>query len=483
MEHHQEWVYGFVDGWEYVSPRSGLPMHSTSAGAEAGQQASTATSELASAVGQEQTTLRVDVRAGDQYAKHAASETISNGMISCGSGIGCDQWLQEDVRGNWTATGSNPQPYPRSLPPDPNDFFANSSNNSSPRANGIFSGSDSESIGDDASSNNSSPRAKSSASGIRLHVNAPALFSPPSLPERPLSIAPPPLPHRPPSPARLHLLHLVKYTGICRQEGMWPNENPVGGSIHLKNVSRTVSTSPNACCFSRREMPSLTITTTGAEEEYADSAAGAKMAAASQPVVSEGWQRPTNVMSYCSHHVPVRGNNKSFTYDYFTRLRMMLRCTYEEHQAHKLYVQHIAAITWLSHSDFDVTMPLDHNGVPVATYVKHDEVGVYFDASVKKSWYWPELIASIDDHTLLGDRCTRNYTPLQYIVNGPTWVENRHHSIGIMECLITSRSSVRIKRRDGSCAILTMGWADGQLQVNELGEVGPTRKLCVDIKL
>ena len=60
-----------------------------------------------------------------------------------------------------------------------------------------------------------------------------------------------------------------------------------------------------------------------------------------------------------------------------------------------------------------------------------------------------ELIASADHRSLLVHGGQHDYTALQYIVNGPTWLENRWHRTGITECWIHSNTSV--VKRHRSC--------------------------------
>ena len=124
---------------------------------------------------------------------------------------------------------------------------------------------------------------------------------------------------------------------------------------------------------------------------------------------------------------------------------------------------------------FDVTMALDPNGVQVPTYAKHDENGIYFDEDSTTLWRWPELIASVDDRSLLVYGGQHDYTVLQYIVNGPTWLENRLHRTGITACWIHSNTSLRLQRQDGSCVILEMNWDNGQIRIHELEEIDACR--------
>ena len=184
------------------------------------------------------------------------------------------------------------------------------------------------------------------------------------------------------------------------------------------------------------------------------------------------------------HDAPAEREVQTFTYEYFQRIRVELRNKTSAPGAIATPIKHVAAIHWLngmmqircrSIPRFDVTMALDPNGVQVPTYVKHDENGIYFDEDSTTLWCWPELIASADDCSLLVHGGQHVHTALQYIVNGPTWLENRLHRTGITACWIHSNTSLRLQREDGSCVILEMSWENGQIRMHELEEIDAYR--------
>ena len=173
-----------------------------------------------------------------------------------------------------------------------------------------------------------------------------------------------------------------------------------------------------------------------------------------------------------------RASVDSFDYDYFQQLQAQLRSSMSTANAAATHIKHIAAIKWLHYermlrSDPSINSDLiNPDGVLVATYVNTREGRPCFNVNKKTIWRWHELIASIDDTTLLMHEGQPAYTPLQYVVNGPDWQLCPRRSIGITECRIRSLPNcLYITRRNGSSACLQMNWENGRIQAYEIGYI------------
>lgn len=444
MDHHEhlrEFALAFSDGWENnISPPTS-PICSIPAVAEAGQQASTAISEEATAVGEDQTRLHVSIMSIDR-----------NG--SC-SGIGCDPCFQEASR---------------------HRVGVPTSGLSNPATHLLRCESDGESTGDAAGGGLD---ANNRAIGVGVHFNAPPLFSPPPAAALPPAAwrrprAPQPLPHLSPFPAALHLMEYpeVAAASIGRAQRILDWNVAIGDTKNASGSANAAETNdvPKAIDGLEEEFLESWIrerpSQKRAEGGHAEAAAGSKDAAAPEDsAVVEGLRLQKNVML-----------GQSFAYEYFQRIQLHQRCTNVVPGADAMRIKHISAIYWLSHRD--TTMPLDPNGVAVARFSKRNEEGVFFDANVNVLWRWPELVASVDDHTLLRYNDQGDYTPLQYIVNGPTWVVDRWHRTGIAACWIHGwfgHTNLCIQRVDGSCVILELNWENDRLRVYEFGDIDNSR--------
>jgi hypothetical protein len=459
----------------------------SSAIAEEEQQASTAAIGNAMAIAQQNSLMGVDIQASGIRAFYATSKTTSCGTKGFFSCSGCFSWLQPSSKppGVGTQTSCRPlQLNQRSGPPAPSP--------ESLRTNSLIAP---ERLSCATNSSSGGPEANISARGNGINGNAP-----PPLP-LPLEVAPPPVSARPPLPPQVLAACPAGVDVIKHHSQAIVARHVASGHRKFASSSANVAEANDetkAIDEVGEDVMEINSATSGDHGHCSQAAAGEeeqeendkdknKAEQAEATVTSEDAATPKGLAIEMQNRILLnlmqdtpRTPVKSFEYKYFQQIRAQLRSAKGDSSAVATHIKHIAAIHWLHYvwtqrnEPYYIRSnpnPINPDGVLVATYVKMSEGRPCFDTNNKTMWRWPELIASIDDNTLLMHEGQPAYTPLQYIVNGPDGLQFPARNIGIAECKIHDGNCLYIKRRNGSSACLRMHWADGRIRANEFGSI------------
>ena len=403
--------------------------------------------------------MQVEIQASGVKATYATSKTTSFSINGCFSGIGCFSWLQNFNLPNFgTRASCRPlQVNQKRGPPAPSP--------ESLRADSLIA-----------------PERRSCAanSGSGIHRNAPPL-------SLPLEVAPPPVSARPLLPPQVladcpeGVRHVV--SGCCN------NASGSATVAEANDVTKAIDEVDEGVMEIDSETPwqyGHCSQASAGEEETEEKDKGENAAESTErAITSEDAATPEDPATKMQNRILLslmqdapRASVDIFNYDYFQQLRAQLRSSMSIANAAATHIKHIAAIKWLHYermlrSDPSINSDLiNPDGVLVATYVNTREGRPCFNANKKTIWRWHELIASIDDTTLLMHEGQPAYTPLQYVVNGPDWQLCPRRSIGITECRIRSLPNcLYITRRNGSSACLQMNWENGRIQAYEVGYI------------